>query len=196
MPRKLQRTSRYLYPTTIEVMYITISEENRIVIEALKEEVIQIKQEATELSISLLIQLKTVLFQFVLSYKEYSLTNIREYGLAEILMSRAMRFFKLDQGDEKPKIPKEKSKNKFRFRIKLRSERVRTKTTSQNQEYSNVFSKTHIKTKSNRGYKYVLKRILKGILFPFYILILIVGMLLESKENRKSNKNVKNTYRP
>lgn len=183
-------------------MYITISEDNRLVLEELKEEVIQIKQEATELSISLLIQLKTLLFQFVLSYKEYSLTNIREYGLGEILMSRAMRFFKLDNGGEEPKKPKEKSKSKLRFRIKAKNENVQTVVRSQKRASSRtsvksfVKSKSKVRTQSKKGYKFILKRTLKIILFPFYLIILILGMLLESENNEKSSKNVKNTYKP
>ncbi|RYM34611.1 hypothetical protein ERX46_04350 [Brumimicrobium glaciale] len=177
-------------------MYITISQENRIAIEELREEAIQIKQEATELSISLLIQLKTVMFQFLLSYKEYSLTNIREYGLAEILMSRANRFFKLDQGDEGPKKSKEKSKSKFRFRIKSKTLIHKTKVNSRVEVKSKTNSNIKSKVKSRRGYKFIIKRVFKVILFPFYILILILGMLLGSESNEKSNKNVKNKYNP
>lgn len=179
-------------------MYITISEENRIVLEELREEAIQIKQEAKELSISLLIQLKTFMFQFILSYKEYSLTNIREYGLAEILMNRANRFFKLDQSNEEPRKPKEKSK--FRYRTK------RKNTVDKAGSQTRIFDNTHVsarnitrnqsRIKSKKGYKYIVKRIFKVILFPFYILILILGMLLGSKSNEKPKKNVKNTYSP
>lgn len=200
MPKKLHHSSGYLYRTTKIAMYITISEDNRLVLEELKEEVIQIKQEATELSISLLIQWKTLLFQFVLSYKEYSLTNIREYGLGEILMSRAMRFFKLDNGGEEPKKPKEKSK--LRFRIKAKNENVQTVVRSQKRASSRtsvksfVKSKSKVRTQSKKGYKFILKRTLKIILFPFYLIILILGMLLESENNEKSSKNVKNTYKP
>lgn len=177
-------------------MHITISEDNRIVLEELREEVILIKQEATELSISLLIQLKTLMFQFLLSYKEYSLTNIREYGLAEILMSRANRFFKLDNGDEDPKKAKEKTKSKFRFKIKTKSAGVKKMATNKVKTQPRVNTQSKVKAKSKRGYKYIVKRIFKVILFPFYLIILILGMLLESESNEKSNKNVKNKYNP
>jgi hypothetical protein len=175
-------------------MQITISEENRIVLEELKEEAIQIKQEATELSISLLIQLKTLMFQFLLSYNEYSLTNIREHGLAEILMSRAMRFFKLDQGDEKPKRPKEKPKSKFSFKIKSRNGRERNKMNSQTYVNSKINIKKHPNNKTKKGGKLITKKTIKVILFPFYILILIFRIPLESKSKVKKNKNVKNSY--
>lgn len=173
-------------------MHITISKENRIVLEELKNELIQIKQEIKELSISLLIQLKSLLFQFILSYKEYSLTNIREYGLGEILMSRANRFFKLDQEDEKQKKVKEKKKSKFSFKIKNhnRGAQLKNRTVVQTRE----FHKTKQKTKT--GGRSLFKKMLKIILFPFYLIILIIGMLFESSDGDKKNKNVKNTYHP
>ena len=91
-------------------MHIAISDENKVLLKELKEEALIIKHEAKELSVSLLIQLKTLFFQFLMSYKEYSLTNIREYGLGEILMSRAMRFFKLDNDSREKKTEARKSK--------------------------------------------------------------------------------------
>lgn len=173
-------------------MHIAISEENRIVLEELKSELIQIKQEAKELSISLLIQLKTLLFQFILSYKEYSLTNIREYGLGEILMSRANRFFKLDQEDEKQKKVKKKKKTN----LKVQKRNFDSHTKARNVVQTRVDNKTQSKTKSKKGVKYILKKIFKVILFPFYLLFLIFGMLLESDTDKKKSKNVKNTYNP
>ena len=173
-------------------MYITISEDNRIAIEELRDEVIQIKQEATELSISLLIQLKTVMFQLLLSYKEYSLTNIREYGLAEILMSRANRFFKLNPEDKRPKKSKEKTRSKFHFRIKSKTsiKKNNSKTELSKQIKSKAKSKTRI------GHKFTIKKIILIIFFPFYMLILIFRMLLASESNGKSSKNAKNKYNP
>ncbi|WP_107038215.1 hypothetical protein [Brumimicrobium mesophilum] len=171
-------------------MYIAVSEENRIVLEELKGELIQIKQEVIELSISLVIQLKTLLFQFLLSYKEYSLTNIREYGLAEILMSRANRFFKLDQDDEKEKKAKEKKKAKFRFKLKKEERIVQFKSKNA------VNTRENSKSKSKIGARFILQKCMKLILFPFYIFILIISILFELDESKKNNKNVKNTYRP
>src|SRR5690554_1482283 len=91
-------------------MYTTISEENKIAVEELKEELKIVKQQVQELSLSLLIQLKTILFQFVLSYKEYSLTNIKKYKLSEILINRALHFFKLNNNKEKKNMSSKKEK--------------------------------------------------------------------------------------
>lgn len=143
-------------------MYTTISEENKIAVEELKEELKIVKQQVQELSLSLLIQLKTILFQFVLSYKEYSLTNIREYGLGEILMNRALRFFKLDNdGEEK-----------------------------------NVSSKKE-KTAKRKGVRYIIKKSLKTILFPIYLLIILLQLLMKSESGirEKKHKQLKNVYR-
>lgn len=141
-------------------MHITISKENKAVLEELKEEALIIKQEATELSISLLIQLKTILFQFLISYKEYSLTNIREYGLGEILMNRAMRFFKLDN--------------------ESREKRTEVKST---------------KRTSKKGGRYLVKKGVKVVLYPFYVLIILIQMMLKSKSVKNNGKYVKNVYR-
>src|SRR5690554_7031192 len=102
-------------------MYTTISEENKIAVEELKEELNIVKQQVQELSLSLLIQLKTILFQFVLSYKEYSLTNIREYGLGEILMNRALRFFRLDNDGEEKNMSSKKEKRSEEHTSELQS---------------------------------------------------------------------------
>jgi|SRR5690554_1068438 len=141
-------------------MHITISEENKVLMEELKEEVTIIKQEAKKLSISFIIQLKSIIFQFLISYKEYSLTNIREYGLGEILMDRAMRFFKLDNENREKKASKNKTKKLTR-----------------------------------KGGKYLMKKTAKLILYPFYLLILMLEMVFKSNAKEKSNKNVKNVYR-
>ncbi|PWH87099.1 hypothetical protein [Brumimicrobium oceani] len=173
-------------------MQATLSEDNRILLEDLKSELIIVKQEATELSISLLIQLKTLMFQFLLSYKEYSLTNIREYGIAEILMNRANRFFRLDNEEDEPKKPKKKTKSKLQLKYK----RKNSNPAQERVEKTSAHKSGKIKTKSKKTYKYILKRLIKIILFPFYILILILGMLLESESNENSSKNVKNKYTP
>ncbi|HLV42605.1 MAG TPA: hypothetical protein VKY37_10015 [Brumimicrobium sp.] len=141
-------------------MNITISAENKVLLEELKDEALIIKQEVTKLSISLLIQLKTVLFQFLISYKEYSLTNIREYGLGEILMNRAMRFFKLenDRGEKKIQIKKS-----------IKSVR--------------------------KGGKYLMKKSVKVVLYPFYLVILLLIALLKPRNGEKKEGYVKNIYK-
>ena len=84
-------------------MNISMTEDQRVVVEEYKSTAVNamriIKQNGIELSMNILIQMKVLVFQFVLSYKEYSINNIREYGLGEILLMRALRFFRLDISD-------------------------------------------------------------------------------------------------
>lgn len=147
-------------------MDTTILEDRKVVLEefkkALNDALVIIKQEGKELSLTLFIQLKTLLFQFLLSYKEYSIRNIKEYGLGEILLSRALRFFKLDHKDE--------NEDKFlRRRLKMTRREVRR----------------------------TMKKVGKVLLFPFYLVILLLERLFRIKERRSTkrlNKYVKNSY--
>jgi hypothetical protein len=141
-------------------MHITISKENKVLLEELKEEVFTIKQEVKELSLSLLIQLKTIMLQVLISYREYSLTNIREYGIGEILMNRAMRFFKLDNDYREKKAEKKKTKQATR-----------------------------------KGGRYLVKKSAKVILYPFYLIIVLIQMIFNARLKKKSDKYVKNFYR-
>lgn len=99
-------------------MDTTILKDRKVVSEELKkllyDALLIIKQEGKELSLTLFIQLKTLTFQFLLSYKEYSIANIKEYGLGEILLMRALRFFKLDlrNPDEEKKLIRKLKKTK------------------------------------------------------------------------------------
>lgn len=163
-------------------MQVTLSTENKIILEAFKKEAVEIKQEVIELSIHFIIQLKTFLFQFLLSYKEFSLTNIRSHGLTEILMNRALRFFKLDGGEEPLKKSKQKTKSKWNWGKMIPQKSVASQ-------------KTNKETKNNGANKYLFKKSIKVILFPFYLLILMFRMLLESKSKRKSKKYVRNVYK-
>lgn len=137
-------------------MNLIISKENKILLKELKEELIIIKQEAKKVSLNFIIQLKGIVYQFLISYKEYSLTNIREYGLTEILMNRAMRFFKLDN--------------------------------------SNKENKKKSKKRTKRGGKYMVKKAAKVILFPFYLLILVLEMALKSRNQKKDKKIIRNVF--
>lgn len=92
-------------------MQISISQEEQIVLQELKQDLIKIKRELIEWSIGLLILLKDSVIQFILSYDEFALSNIKKEGFLNILTDRALRFFKLDQDEveerrrtiEKPK---------------------------------------------------------------------------------------------
>lgn len=77
-------------------MQISISQEEQIVLQELKQDLIKIKQQLIEWSIGLLIMLKDSVIQFILSYDEFALSNIKKKGLLNILTDRALRFFKLD----------------------------------------------------------------------------------------------------
>lgn len=80
-------------------MQISISQEEQIVLQELKQDLIKIKQELIEWSIGLLILLKDSVIQFILSYDEFALSNIKSKGFLNILTDRALRFFKLDQDE-------------------------------------------------------------------------------------------------
>lgn len=77
-------------------MQISISQEEQIVLQELKQDLIKIKQQLIEWSIGFLIMLKDSVIQFILSYDEFALSNIKKKGLLNILTDRALRFFKLD----------------------------------------------------------------------------------------------------
>ncbi|HLW29238.1 MAG TPA: hypothetical protein VKX29_00120 [Brumimicrobium sp.] len=146
-------------------MYIAISEENKDLLREFKKDVSDVKQEAKELSFSLFIQLKRLMFQFLISYKEYSLTNIREYGLGEILMSRAMRFFKLDDDSREKKTALKKEKQ--------------------------IHKSSRSKQISKKGGVYIVRRAVKYILYPFYLIIICLQLLFKSEPKEKSNSYVK-----
>lgn len=136
-------------------MQITINEQNRILLNEALEELIVIKQELLELSLVVLIQLKNFFIQFIMSYKEYSLTNIKEHGLGEILTIRALRFFKLDIEEPKKTVEKKQRVNKTRSRA------------------------------------YYMKKSVKTILFPFYLLILVLDKIFHKKEEKTvHSKNI------
>lgn len=166
-------------------MEVAITSEHRELIEGIQSELNNIKHEVIELSIQFYIQLKSILLQFLISYKEYSFTNIKEYGMTEILMNRANRFFKLEQEFEGP-IKKRKSPRKKKFFKKQNKTQGSTLSTNRNKSI-----------RKERGHiKLSVRKISKYILFPFYLCLVAIGILLKSKDNKKKDKNVKNTYSP
>lgn len=84
-------------------MDILILERNQIVAKEIKKELSIIKQDAIELSLTLFIQLKEIILQFIYSFKDYSISNIKKRGLKEILWERAIRFFRLEVNEDKDK---------------------------------------------------------------------------------------------
>jgi hypothetical protein len=108
-------------------MAITISEENQIWLSQFKDELNIIKKDALTLSVHFLIQFKRWFISFLLSYQEYSLSNIREHGLGEVLIQRAMRFFGLEyesKGAKTRSNSKKKIKKGIRFLLKKSAQLV------------------------------------------------------------------------
>lgn len=77
-------------------MQISITQEEQIILQELKQDLIRVKQELIEWGVGLLILLKDFIIQFILSYDEFAISNIKSKGLINILTDRALRFFKLD----------------------------------------------------------------------------------------------------
>ena len=93
--------------TIIYIMQAITLELNPILTEEIKKDLKAIKQDAIELSLVVLIHLKGVVLKFLLSYSDYSISNIRKYGLMEILWARALKFFKLEVNQEEDEDPEE-----------------------------------------------------------------------------------------
>lgn len=100
-------------------MQISISQEEQIVLQELKQDLIKIKQKLIEWSIGLLIMLKDSVVQFILSYDEFALSNIKKKGLLNILTDRALRFFKLDyeEVEERRKTISKPKKRTFKYYV-------------------------------------------------------------------------------
>lgn len=100
-------------------MQISITEEEQIILQQLKQDLIRVKQELIEWSIGLLILLKDSVIQFILSYDEFAISNIKSKGLINILTNRALRFFKLDQDEvkERRKSVVKTKKRSFKYYI-------------------------------------------------------------------------------
>lgn len=100
-------------------MQISISQEEQIVLQELKQDLIKIKQQLIEWSIGLLIMLKDSVIQFILSYDEFALSNIKKKGLLNILTDRALRFFKLDyeEVEERRKTISKPKKRTFKYYV-------------------------------------------------------------------------------
>jgi hypothetical protein len=102
-------------------MQISISKEEQIVLQELKQDLIRIKQELIEWSIGLLILLKDSVVKFILSYDEFAISNIKKKGLVNILSDRALKFFKLDYEEvieDKKVRPKLKKRTVKHFVLK------------------------------------------------------------------------------
>ena len=101
-------------------MQISISKEEQIVLQELKQDLIRIKQGLIEWSIGLLILIKHSVVQFILSYDEFAISNIKRKGLVNILSDRALRFFKLEYEDINEGTKEKEKPNKKTFKSFLK----------------------------------------------------------------------------
>lgn len=80
----------------LKYMQLTWTKEEEYVLHQLKQDLIQIKQQFITALITFSVWSGRVLLNQLLSYSEFSYTNIREKGLKNVLIERALRFFKIE----------------------------------------------------------------------------------------------------
>jgi hypothetical protein len=92
-------------------MIVSISQEDKEVLEDLFESLVSFKQTLLQLSLMGIKGLKKILVNFIISLGDFSPSEIREHGLEEILLGRAMSFFGLgdtaqnkDNGNDRRKV--------------------------------------------------------------------------------------------
>lgn len=94
-------------------METIISKEDRVVLNELKQDLIQLNIRLFQSLILVLQASGNLLLEFIASYEDYSLANIRRYGLKEILYKRALKFFRMEETNpERKKSKRNKTTNK------------------------------------------------------------------------------------
>lgn len=94
-------------------METIISKEDRVVLNELKQDLIQLNIRLFQSLILALQASGNLLLEFIASYEDYSLANIRRYGLKEILYKRALKFFRMEEANpERNKSKRNKTTNK------------------------------------------------------------------------------------
>ena len=94
-------------------METIISKEDRVVLNELKQDLIQLNIRLFHSLIMALQASGNILLEFIASYEDYSLANIRRYGLKEILYKRALKFFRMEEANpERKKSKRNKTTNK------------------------------------------------------------------------------------
>ncbi len=95
-------------------MTVSISKEDREILEDLFNSLVSFKQTLLQLSLIGLKELKKLLINFIISLGDFSPSEIQKYGLEEILYRRAMNFFGLADSaeNEEKKIEKKKVTSK------------------------------------------------------------------------------------
>lgn len=99
-------------------METVISKEDRIILNELKQDLIQLN---IRIFHSLILGLRfsgNLFLQFIESYEDYAPSNIRRYGLKEILYKRALKFFRMEGSDSVRKKSNRKKGTKKRITIK------------------------------------------------------------------------------
>lgn len=95
-------------------METIISKEDRVVLNELKQDLIQLNIRLFQSLILTLQASGNLLLEFIASYEDYSLANIRRYGLKEILYKRALKFFRMEETNpERKKSKRNKTTNKI-----------------------------------------------------------------------------------
>lgn len=94
-------------------METIISKEDRVILNELKQDLIQLNIRLFQSLILALQASGNLLLEFIASYEDYSLANIRRYGLKEILYKRALKFFRMEETNpERKKSKRNKTTNK------------------------------------------------------------------------------------
>jgi hypothetical protein len=152
-------------------MIIELSREDRIIIEDLKSGIIKFSKKLYSLIIIISTVILEGLLRYISSLQEFSIANIRDKGLINILTDRAMRFFKFSIQEEGRAIRK-----KFKG-IQKRKANMVNSNQSNGLKSKNLFLKR-------------IRLLIKICCFPFYLLILSIQILYINNDT-----NVKNQYK-
>lgn len=150
------------------MIQVTLTKEEQVVLHELKEDLTEIKQRLISGLITLGYWLGRSVLNQLLSYTEFSMTNIRARGLRNVLMDRAFRFFKIEISEGEDVTKRRTTKEKVRH----------------------YFSKTKdisFKKKQILQIKRAIKQVIKVILFPIYLFIILI---FKKKSKEKMKKNV------
>lgn len=137
-------------------MSLSISQEEKEVLDDLKQAVVKLNQELFQLSIGLLLSIKQIILTWIIGLSDFAPSEIKKHGIEAILIKRALRFFGMELSEKSSTI------------------------------------KTSLKKGRREGTKFTIrvtaKRITKLILFPLYVIILLILKF-------KPQKNVKNNFK-
>lgn len=159
-------------------MYVSLTREEVDLLNELKSDLIDIKNNVAQIAIAVILGVGRLIFDYFKTYQEYSVVNIRSKGLKTILIERALRFFNLHLQEVTQNRSVRQKRRTIRERISI------NKKVKLNYKEERISSKKVIKRWG--------KRVFKVLLFPVYLLLLLV-LSMKIKENSK--KNVINQYR-